>query len=147
MVVSCLIKTVCGRSSNLHELYSVLVSTFTGIIVIIFTELADYPILPLIYLTCLTDRLLIIHSRPITAYASTPSGLINHPSFKIGILLYKVHLVLQVRTVLLDNVTRAYLTQQTWHNLPHLCFRLSWCIMMPISQNFQCPTSLLFNVS
>jgi hypothetical protein len=28
------------QDSNLHELYSVLVSTFTGIIVIIFTELA-----------------------------------------------------------------------------------------------------------
>jgi hypothetical protein len=66
MVVSCLIKIlfVAGAVSNLHELYSVLVSTFTGIIVII-QNLLDYPIL-LIYLTCLTDGLLIIHSRPIT---------------------------------------------------------------------------------
>jgi hypothetical protein len=42
MVVSCLIKIlfVAEQDSNLHELYSVLVSTFTGIIVIIFTELA-----------------------------------------------------------------------------------------------------------
>jgi hypothetical protein len=41
MVVSCLIKILfVEQDSNLHELYSVLVSTFTGIIVIIFTELA-----------------------------------------------------------------------------------------------------------
>jgi hypothetical protein len=39
----CLLIKYClwpEQDSNLHELYSVLVSTFTGIIVIIFTELA-----------------------------------------------------------------------------------------------------------
>jgi hypothetical protein len=56
---------VAEQDSNLHELYSVLVSTFTGIIVIIFTELAGLSYLAA-YLPCLTDRLLIIHSRPIT---------------------------------------------------------------------------------
>jgi hypothetical protein len=59
MVVSCLIKYCLWpeQDSNLHELYSVLVSTFTGIIVIIFTELAGLSYLAAYYLTCLTDRL------------------------------------------------------------------------------------------
>jgi hypothetical protein len=53
MVVSCLIKIlfVAGQDSNLHELYSVLVSTFTGIIVIIFTELAGLSYLAAYFLS------------------------------------------------------------------------------------------------
>jgi hypothetical protein len=118
MVVSCLIKIlfVAGQDSNLHELYSVLVSTFTGIIVIIFTELAGLSYLAAYFVL---QIFLIIHSRPITlAYASTPSGLINHPSFKIGILLYKVHLVLQVRTVLWRQRNKS-LSYSTNLALPH----------------------------
>jgi hypothetical protein len=133
------------QDSNLHELYSVSQHLYRDNSY--YFHRTCYPILPLIYLTCLTDRL-IIHSRPITLAASYA-------------IRYKPP-ILQDRDITLQgslspsstycptggNVTRAYLTQQTWH-LTFLIYASGyldsalWCLY----HIFSAPTSLLFNVS
>jgi hypothetical protein len=116
LVVLIKILFVAGQDSNLHELYSVLVSTFTGIMVIL-RELAGLSYLPLIYLTCLTDELLIIHSRPVTlAYASVDLIAILQDRD----ITLQGSLVLQVRTVLLGQRNNLSYSTNLALNLPHL---------------------------